>query len=443
MRGDMAATHWGAIEKENQRLRRAVEELSILNDIAVAISSTQSISQIVESIVQKCIKHLQIEQCSVVLLKEEQDANLLQTMVRMGDTATGLVPYRLGDQVTGWVLAHQRPLLVNDLRNDARFRPFLPPDHPIRSLMSVPLRQKGRILGMVNVFNKQTPEGFTDDDQRLLSIIASQSAQVIESARLYEQEQTLLRIEEQVRLARDIQTNLLPKEAPSIQGYQVAGRTLPAENVGGDYFDFIPGSLPTRWSICLGDVSGKGLPAALLMANLQATIRGQSLSACEPAECIARSNRLLYRSTGDGRFATLVYGILDASSHIFTYCNAGHNPPYLISSRGEVQTLKTGGVLLGLLEGYSFEQGTVPLEPGDRLVLFSDGISEAMNGAHEEFGEARLLETLRTHSDLAPAPLMDRVFAAARRHAGEAPQSDDMTMVVVQRTKEREARSQE
>jgi two-component system NtrC family sensor kinase len=175
------------LEAENQRLRRAVEELSTLNAIGTAIGSTMSVNAIVELIVQESVKHLDVEQAAVMLLKHEEESDPFRTMARKAYSGTEVVPFRFGQQLTGWMLKNRKPLLINDLSQDPRFRAVASEGFPIRSLLSVPLRAKGEMVGLLNVFNKRDPGGFTMGDQRLLSIIASQSAQIVDNARLYEE----------------------------------------------------------------------------------------------------------------------------------------------------------------------------------------------------------------------------------------------------------------
>ena len=175
------------LQAENIRLRRAVEELSILNGISSAISSTMSLNSIVEMIVQESVKYLNVEQGAVMLLRNEEDSDPFRTMARKAYSGSDVVPYRFGQQLTGWMLKNQKPLLVNDLARDSRFHGLAGEDFPMRSLLSVPLRAKGKMVGLLNVFNKSGDEGFTDEDQRLLSIIAAQSAQIVENVRLYEE----------------------------------------------------------------------------------------------------------------------------------------------------------------------------------------------------------------------------------------------------------------
>lgn len=420
------------LEEENRRLQRAVEELSILNEIASAISSTMSLSEIVDSIVAKCVRHLRVEQTSVQLLEQQAQNAELRTMVRRVDTrVSDQRPLRFGDQLTGWMLKHQQPLLVNDLGTDDRFQRIASDSLSIQSFLSVPLLLKGTLIGLLSVFNKR--EGtFTKEDQRLLSIIATQSAQVIENARLYEGEQNLRLIEEELRVAHHTQMRLLPSEMPSIEGYDIYGTSTPARNVGGDYFDFIVVD-EQRIAICLGDVTGKGMPAALLMSNVQATVRGQTLQDLPPDECLSHANDLLVRTTEPHMFVTLFYGILDTVSDTFTYSNGGHNPPFLFSGDDRSE-LTEGGLIVGIMENSVYESGAVTLSAGDVLVIFSDGITEAMNATELMFEEDRLCQAIKACRDLSAEEIAAKVVEAVRVFAGDVEQADDMTLVVVKRS---------
>jgi sigma-B regulation protein RsbU (phosphoserine phosphatase) len=291
---------------------------------------------------------------------------------------------------------------------------------------------KSELKGVLTVYNKKGSGGFTDDDQRLLAIIAAQSAQVVENARLNERERQLFKMQEEVSLASKIQADLLPKQSPNIPGYEIAGRSIPAQVVGGDYFDFIPIN-DHRLAVCIGDVSGKGLPASLLMANAQATLRGQTLINPSARECIERANRLLYESTSAEKFVTVFYGILDVSMHQLSYSNAGHDNPYLLSTADEPNRLKAGGIPLGICEEFPFGEETITMQPDDMLVMCSDGIAEAMDPHQVQFGEDKILSLLRAIRTLPAAEVIGRIIDAVRAHAGTAPQADDMTIVVVKR----------
>ena len=418
------------LAEENLRLKRAVEELSILNELARDIGASHDSKEIMEKIVGRSLRAVQAEQGVITLLSEE-DADPTKTLVRRMGTSREQQAFRPNDSLLGWMYLKKRPLVMNEPHSDERFR-GVKWDQSITSILCVPLMVKSELKGVLTVFNKKDEAAFTEEDQRLLAIIASQSAQIIENARLYEEEQALIRMKEEVRLASKIQSDLLPKECPSVPGYDIAGRTYPARQVGGDYFDFIELD-DVRWGFCLGDVSGKGLPASLLMANLQATLRSQIVLDPSPEACISRTNKLIYRSTDSETFATLFLGILDSQKHEISYSNAGHDYPILIRSGNDPESLKAEGTVVGFIEDYDFEEKFAPINPGDLVVAFSDGITEAENPGEEQFGSERLLKILDENRELPAGQLIDRIIAAVREHAGDAPQSDDMTLVVVRR----------
>jgi sigma-B regulation protein RsbU (phosphoserine phosphatase) len=421
-----------SIQEENQRLKRAVDELTILNDLARGIGASLNSQDIMDTIIRRSLRAVRAEQ-GVITLVDEQAKQPMKTLIRSMVSSSEHQPFHLDQSLLGWMHLNKKPLVISDPLSDERFR-GVKWEEPVRSLVCVPLIVKSELIGVLTLFNKRGGGGFTEEDQRLLAIIAAQSAQIVENARLYEEEQALLRMQEEVRFALEIQLDLLPKEAPQIPGYDIAGISIPAQVVGGDYFDFIPIE-GNGLAVCLGDISGKGLPAALLMSNLQATIRGQSFLGPSPRECIKRSNKLLFRSTDPGKFATLFYGVLNFEKHELFYCNAGHDRPFLLAESKDPTRLDVGGIVLSCMEEFSYEEATIPFNPGDSLVVFSDGITEARNEVGEEYGEERLAAFLQDSLGEPAAAMIDRVIEAVRRHAGDSPQTDDMTLVVIKRPK--------
>jgi sigma-B regulation protein RsbU (phosphoserine phosphatase) len=416
--------------EENVRLKRAVEELSILNDLARAIGASVNSQDIMHTIIHRSLRAINAEQGVITLV--DPDANApMKTLVRTMASSAQNPRYHFNQSLLGWMHLNKRPLALNDPANDSRFR-GVQWDASIKSLLCVPMMIKSELKGVLTVYNKKDGKQFTDEDQRLLAIIAAQSAQVVENARLYESEQALLRMKEEVRLAARIQTDLLPSSAPVVEGYDIAGRSVPAQVVGGDYFDFIPTN-DDRIAICLGDVSGKGLPASLLMANVQATLRGQTLLNVSPRVCIQRANKLLYLSTSPEKFVTLFYAILDPKRHQLSFSNAGHDNPFLLTADRGTQRLQTGGVVLSILEDFPYEEETVDIEPGGMLVIYSDGITEAVNPAEEQFGEGRLAKVIQDNAQGSATGLVERIISDVNTFAGGRAQADDMTLVVVKR----------
>ncbi len=420
------------IVEENQRLKSAVAELSVLNEIAIAIASTKSLEQIIQLIIQKCVKHLHVEQGAVMLLDSTDRSNTFHTFIRKQNSdVTALNSFHLDTQLSGWMILHKSPLLVNDFENDARIR-FIEKRADLKSILAVPLLLKNKLIGVVTLFNKKDESLFSDEDQRLLSIIAAQSAQVIENARLALREQTLIRVQEEMKLANRIQNDLMPKEIPQFKGYQLAGRSIPAKEIGGDYFDFVKmedGSV----AFCIADVSGKGLPAALLMANLQATLRGQAFLKASPTNCISFANNLLYTNTDSSKYATLFYGILNTKENIIKYCNAGHNPPFLFNNKSWSKRLDIGGVVVGMLPNFPFQEGNINMNKNDLLILYSDGVTEAMNAREEEFGEEKMLNIIRTYLKSSSDEIMQKILDEVKEHSKGVEQSDDITIMVIKR----------
>jgi PAS domain S-box-containing protein len=245
-------------------------------------------------------------------------------------------------------------------------------------------------------------------------------------------EEVRVRLKEEARMARNIQTNLLPKGHPEIAGYDIAGKNVPALNVGGDYYDFIRLD-EDRIAIGLGDVSGKGLAASLVMANVQATIRGLALFDDDPRDCMEKANRLLFRSTDSRTFVSLFYGILDTRRHTIRYSNAGQDMPILFSAAGKCIRLGTRGIALGMKENVVYEEEEISIHPEDRLLIYSDGISEAMNKELEEFGQERIERVIRKNSADRAEVLVEKIFSAVSTHLGPLSPNDDMTVVLIRR----------
>jgi sigma-B regulation protein RsbU (phosphoserine phosphatase) len=419
-----------SLRDEAARLRRAVEELSILNDLAKTIGASLDSRQIMDTIVRRSVRAVNAEQ-GVITLVDHQQRDPQKTFVRVMDTSAEHERLRPTEHLLGWMHINKKPILIADPRDDDRFR-GVRWDESVRSVLCVPMMIKSELTGVLTVYNKKGTQAFSDDDQRLLAILAAQSAQVIENARLIERERQLVKMQEELRLAAKIQTELLPRNSPVVPGYRVAGKSIPAQMIGGDYYDFLHVD-KTHLAFCLGDVSGKGLPASLLMASTQATVRGQAIHGLPPAECVARSSRMLYETTEPEKFVTLLYGLLDFGGHVLSYTNAGHEQPYLIGPDGDVRRLDKGGIALGMLEEFPFDQETVPFSPGSTLIICSDGITEAMDANGAQFGDARLGALVREHRGVAPEALIEAIVTAVRWHAGTTPQADDMTLVVIQR----------
>ncbi len=416
--------------EENSRLKRAVEELTILNDLARSIGALHNSEEIMQTIIRRSLKAVVAEQGVITLVDQKSD-DTMRTLVRTMVSSSEHQPFHLNQNLLGWMHINKKPLLINDTKTDQRFR-GIKWDEAITSILCVPLIAKSQLIGILTVYNKKAASGFTDEDQRLLAIIGVQSAQVVENARLYEEEQAFTRMRQEIQVAATIQHNLLPEKAPQIPGYDIAGKSVSAQVVGGDYYDFIRID-NHRLAFCLADVAGKGLSAALLMANLQATLRGQSLFSDSAKDCMERSNKLLMESTSSERFVTCFYGILDSESNQIHYSNAGHDTPFFFSSQNEPERLSTGSIVLGMLDSLPYSEKSLPVNPGDLLVVYSDGVTEAKNKEDVEFGDARLQSLIAANRDRSAEELLEIIMQTVNTHIGDNPPMDDVTLVVLKR----------
>jgi phosphoserine phosphatase RsbU/P len=308
----------------------------------------------------------------------------------------------------------------------------------LQSELLLPLSARDKLLGFISLGAKRSEEPYSNTDVRLLKSVAAQTGLALENARLMnaitEEVAQRERLNREVEIAREVQERLFPQSLPPIAGIDYAGACRPALGVGGDYYDFLalPGG---QLGIAIGDVSGKGIAAALTMASLQASLRGEATRASgDLAALVSNVNRLVYEASSSSRYATFFYGQYNPVSRQFHYVNAGHNPPMLFHCAGgkwNVSRLEIGGTVVGLLESFPYQQGVVTIAPGELFLAYTDGISEAMNLADEEWGEERLTETVRACASLSPAETIRRIMEAADAFVNGAKQHDDMTVVVL------------
>jgi phosphoserine phosphatase RsbU/P len=311
----------------------------------------------------------------------------------------------------------------------------------IRNVLCVPLKlvryvdkvEEGdadRRIGVLYLDSREKGLLMSSSTRTALETFATEAAVAIENARLYRETMEKAKLEQEMRIAAEIQQALLPKMARDAPYFTAAAASLPCRSIGGDFYDYV--DLPDRaLGFVLGDVAGKGPPAALLSAMMQGMFAAQAARSEPPSTTISRVNLALYRRGIESRFVTLMYGALEQGGQL-TYCNAGHNPPLVISAAGDnVRRLECGGPIVGLFEGATYDEETVVLAPGDWLIVFSDGVSEALSADGDEYGDARIVACVQQNASAAPQQLLDALFADVRQFAHGAAQSDDITAMVL------------
>jgi sigma-B regulation protein RsbU (phosphoserine phosphatase) len=413
---------------------------TVLTELSDQVRSMVETKALLETVAARISETLHVPQVAVLL----GGGGFYQPTFAMGYASlpTVMFPSKTG---TAMVLKNQKEparVFLND-RDSWVYREQTIGDDERRKLATLgselllPLAVRDKLLGFISLGPKRSEEPYTGSDVRLLKSVAAQTGLALENANLL---QTVAdevakreRLNREVEIAREVQERLFPQKLPVIAGLDYAGHCRPALGVGGDYYDFL--ALPRgNLGIAIGDVSGKGIAAALMMASLQASLRSEATRAPENlAAAVANINRLVYEASASNRYATFFYGQYDPAQGKFDFVNAGHNPPMLfrLADGGTVTRLEPGGTVIGLIEDAHYLQGSVRIRPGDVLVAFTDGISEAMNLADEEWGEDSLIDAIRGCNAKTAQELLECIFAASTQFAGAAPQHDDMTLVVM------------
>jgi sigma-B regulation protein RsbU (phosphoserine phosphatase) len=334
----------------------------------------------------------------------------------------------------------QQPLLAGDLQAGdlgARLPEWMQAEG-FRGHAAVPLIVEGRSLGVL-VLNSRQPRRVDPDEVRFLRLVANQAALALEQARLRQEALQRQRYEQELALGRQIQLSLLPRGCPALAGWECAATYQPARIVGGDFYDFF--ELPLagsgsrkRLGVVIADVADKGVPAALFMALSRTMIRTAALGGRLPAVALARASELIRKDSRSNLFVTACYGILDLDSGRLSYANGGHHPPlWFRNAAGEVRRLPGRGIALGVVQQAEIDEEEIEIAPGDLVVFYTDGVTEAMDGQRRQFGDQELRDVISSHAPRGAQAVLDAVVAAVAAHRGDSPQSDDLTLFVLRR----------
>lgn len=342
--------------------------------------------------------------------------------------------FRISTAVRDQVLNGRTSILVRDAQLDDAFKSRQSiVEQKVHTMMAVPLEAKERIIGLIYVDSPFVLREFTREDLSLLAVMASIAAIRLENARLAEIEQAERILQRDLEQAAQIQRGILPDKSPNIAGLDVAGFNKACRTVGGDYYGFFP--YPDgRIVLALGDVSGKGMPAALMVMALQARLEVLTADPADLAGLVARLNKITCANCPSNRFVTFFIARADPATGALGFANAGHNPPIVVRASGEFETLEGGGPVLGILPIAPYSEQRTELGKGDVLVIYSDGVTEATNPADEEFGETRLIEVVRKHRAQPAEVIVSAVMDAVAQFSESAPQADDITLIVARRT---------
>ncbi len=296
--------------------------------------------------------------------------------------------------------------------------------------MILPLKDAEHLLGFVALTGKTAGYRYSSEDMNLLGVLSNQMVTALTNARLYVESVAGLRLQEEMNMARQIQVDLLPSSSPVLPCALICAQSTPSRTVGGDFYDFLHLS-EDRLGLVIADASGKGMPAALMIAQTQAIIRSEVTNGNPISTVLKNTNQQVATTTSSEKFVTLFYGELDTKRGLFRYANAGHNYPILVHSSGEVELLKVGGPIIGAFPSMEYESSSVMMEPNDVLFLFTDGLSEAMDESDHEFGEERILRLVSEHRRQEPSFMIDAILAEVLKHDPTYPPRDDTTVIAI------------
>jgi len=410
------------VNDANKKLDRKNQELNTLFDLSKEFNIGLDSAKVVRLVTFALLGQVGIKQYAICL-KHHEEMNIVAQKL---PNVEGL------HELLKTLCELESPSTMHDLLKTKRYR-FTAAEltkHKVTAVVPMHLQQQTK--GMMLLGERIRGGEYTQQDFEFLYSLGNLAIISIENARLFQEAIEKQRMEDELNIAREIQQGLLPESLPAIHGYDVAAVNIPSLQVGGDYYDVVEKSA-NEFAIAIGDVSGKGAPAALLMANVQAALRALTPTCVSVAQTTGQINDLICANTRSGsKFITFFWGILDVATQQFRYSNAGHNPPYLLRANGRMEMLDKGGLILGIFKTVApYEEGVVALNKGDTLVLYTDGISEAMNAQSEEFTEERLQTVLKKSVHHSAKEIINDVQAAVEAHTQGTPQSDDITMVVV------------
>ncbi|HZG50871.1 MAG TPA: SpoIIE family protein phosphatase [Pyrinomonadaceae bacterium] len=407
--------------------------LALISKVSVTLLAPATLDETLRQVVALVFEAVPAERCLIMLRDAEKELKIRVAQLRNSTEETGEV--RVSRSIIEEVVGQGRSVLTSDAQHDPRFMSSTMTIQGIRSVLAVPLGVGERIFGMIYADSPLAEAKFSQDHLTVLTTLASVAAIRVENARLMEEDLERERFERELNLAREIQQRFQPSGAPNVAGYEMQGISFPCYEIGGDYYDFIERP-DGRMVIALGDVSGKGTSAALLMSSLHAAMHAQIPAHKTLGDTISAVNRYLAETIPMNRFITLFCAELDPLSGSLSFLNAGHNPPLIAHAGGSMEQLAAGGIPLGILAESVYREGRTQLHPGDALVIYSDGVSETQNAAGEEYGAVRLYNTVARYLESTAAGIRDKIEADLTKFAQGTPAGDDITLVIVKRQAE-------
>ncbi|HEV7375576.1 MAG TPA: SpoIIE family protein phosphatase [Pyrinomonadaceae bacterium] len=432
--GLLEAIEGARTQPDQDTPRRNVKQsdlLALISKVGVTLLASATLNETLQQIASLVFEAVPAERCCI-MMRDERGEELKVAVARLRDRQGEVGEIRVSRTIMEEVVGLGKSVLTADAQHDPRLMSSTMTLQGIRSVLAVPLGVGEKVFGIIYADSPIAEGRFTEDHLKVLTTLASVAAIRVENARLIEEQIDRERLEQELQLASEIQQRFQPTQAPNVPGYELQGISFPCYEIGGDYYDFIERA-DGRMIVTLGDVSGKGTAAALLMSSLHAAVHAQASSHSSLADTISAVNKYLAENIPSNRFITLFYAELDPASGGVSFINAGHNPPLIVHAAGTTENLSAGGLPLGIRHDADYSEGRTQLHPSDVLVIYSDGVSEAVNPQGEEFGTERLYQVVSNNLNASAAGIRDRIEAALTKWAQGTPAADDITLVIVKR----------
>jgi len=415
-----------------QRFQQDQKMSAVIGEVSQALIYHMPLDKLLEHIMDVLIQYLPMDR-GVLMIKNELSQVLEPKVVRVQNGALRTQSIFVSQSIVKTALDRNSAILISDIQADEGLRAQASVvQAQIHSAMCVPLWNNQDIIGLIYCDRASLLEQFSEDDLRLLTLLANLAAVKIENARLYEEAIKAMQYEREMSLAVQIQKNFLPRDEPKFAPYDISGSARACRHVGGDYYDYIPVD-DDRLAVVIADVSGVGVSASLLMASLRGALHERFPADFGLSDLTAKLNDFVYASSDSHCFISFFLSVLDRRTHEMAYVNAGHNPPLLVGAGGEVRALESTGLCLGMFPAQVYEERSLTISPRDVLCLYTDGIVESRQGEIEEYGEARLAERVKAFSGLAAQEIRDKIFEDVFAFSACLEAGDDMTLVVLKR----------
>jgi sigma-B regulation protein RsbU (phosphoserine phosphatase) len=417
--------------QQDYQLRHRYEELAALHSLSTLLSTQRDLRLLLDTATRQVAQVMNVKAASIRLL-DAKGLLVPRAVFNLSPSFLEGTPVVLSKSKVHQAALSGQVVYVADMRSDKRtLHPSIVAQEGLVSTLCAGIVSRGKPVGVLNVYT-DTRRDFSHAQRELLQSIAHLLAGAIASAQLETARRDGLLMQQQLQLGADVQRRMLPATMPKVRGFDIAARCVQSYDVGGDFYDFL--ALEDNLGIVIGDVVGKGIAASLLMASVRATLRAYAQEVYDLDEVITRVNKFMCRDSREGEFVTLFYGVLDPVRKRLTYCNAGHEPPLLLRD-GRFQPLEAGGMILGIDPDQRYEKGFVDLRPGDAVVLFTDGLTEALNFSNQAFGRRRVRSAIReSATQPTAADALGHVLWHMRNFTGLSNRTDDTTLVVLRAT---------